>query len=306
MFYYFWELMFYLFGIAIYLVFIGITAIWVIGLAIQGQFYDFINYCFLGIIEFTNNVVVVWVYMVFYLIPLITVILLVIAHKKYKISMENKVVKTTIVFLCFMIPSLLIGYPLFNPYHIQLATMVSMIYAVYAFDTLIISKMIELFDNKIVKIILILYVIAVLGINIYYIADFAFDIINDDYKTTFDDPYFGMVTTEEGRNKMDKVINFIKTKQANNQDVIIFATEANIYRIALNQNYQDFDLPFMGNWGYNGEERVLNKIKSLKNTFILIHEEDYIGQESAKIKEYIQSNYKKTGEIEDLLIYYIE
>ena len=292
--------------IAIYLVFIGITAIWVIGLAIQGQFYDFINYCFLGIIEFTNNVVVVWVYMVFYLIPLITVILLVIAHKKYKISMENKVVKTTIVFLCFMIPSLLIGYPLFNPYHIQLATMVSMIYAVYAFDTLIISKMIELFDNKIVKIILILYVVAVLGINIYYIADFAFDIINDDYKTTFDDPYFGMVTTEEGKNKMDKVINFIKTKQANNQDVIIFATEANIYRIALNQNYQDFDLPFMGNWGYNGEERVLNKIKSLKNTFILINEEDYIGQESAKIKEYIQSNYKKTGEIEDLLIYYIE
>ena len=293
--------------IAIYLIFAGITAIWVIALAIQGQFYDFINYCFLGINEFAeNHTVIVWVYMVFYLIPLITVILLIMAHKKYKIPMENKIIKTTIVFLCFMIPSLLIGYPLFNPYHIQLATMVSMIYVVYAFDTLIISKIIELFDNKIAKIILVLYVIAVLGINIYYISGFVFDIANDDYKTTFDNPYFGMVNTEDGKSKMDKVINFIKIKQANNQDVIIFATEANIYRIALKQNYQDFDLPFLGNWGYKGEERILNKIKSLKNTYILINEEDYVGQESTKIKEYIKNNYKKTGEIEDLLIYYIE
>ena len=293
--------------ITIYLIFASIAAIWVVVLAMQGQFYDFINYCFLGIGEFaTNNISAIWEYMVFYLIPVITIIVLVVAHKKYKISMENKFVKTTMFFLCFMITSLLIGYPIFNPYHVQLATLVSMIYAVYALDRLIISKMEELFNRKIVKAILIAYFILVLMLNFYYIFKFILPITNDEYQTTFDNPYFGMIATEEASNKINKVVSFIQAKQANNQDVIIFATEANIYRIMLKQNYQDFDLPFLGNWGYNGEERVLNKIKNLKDTFILINNEDVIGQESTKIKEYIKNNYNKTGEIEDLEIYYIE
>ena len=95
-------------------------------------------------------------------------------------------------------------------------------------------------------------------------------ITSKEYELTFDDPYFGMVATEDAKNKINDVINFMQGKRSNNQDVIIFATEANIYRIILNQNYQDFDLPFLGNWGYKGEERVLNKIKNLKDTFILI------------------------------------
>ena len=79
-----------------------------------------------------------------------------------------------------------------------------------------------------------------------------------------------------------------------------------MYQIVLNGNNQDFDLPLLGNWGYKGEERVLNKIKKLENTFILINDEDLVGQESKKIKDYIRNNYNKTGEIADFEIYYIE
>ena len=291
----------------IYVIFAVITAIWVIWLAIQGKFNDFINYCFLGIGEFANhNISFIWEYMIFYLIPILTIIGLIVATKKYKIAKENEIIKITKFFLCFMLTSLLIGYPIFNTYHIELASLVSIIYSIYFFDVILIRKIQDVLKQKIIKRILIGYVILVLSLNIYYITIFTIQITSNTYQTTFDNPYFGMVATEEAKNKIDKVINFINVKQASNQDVIIFATEANIYRILLNQNYQDFDLPFLGNWGYNGEERVLNKIKNLKNTYILIKEEDYIGQESTKIKDYIKNNYNKTGEIEDLLIYYIE
>lgn len=293
--------------ISIYAVFLGVTVIWIIGLIIQGQFKDFINYCFLGIGEFaSNHISAVWEYLVFYLIPVITLVLLIIAIKKYKMSMQNDIVKTTIFFLCFMFTSLLIGYPIFNPYHVELATLVSFVYCAYIFDTLLINKMEELFNRRIIKGILIAYTIIVILINFYYTFNFIRPITSKDYGLTFDNPYFGEVATEEVKNKISEVVSFIQAKQENNQDVIIFATEANIYRIILNQNYQDFDLPFVGNWGYKGEERILNKIKNLKDTFILINDEDVIGQESTKIKEYIKNNYTKTGEIDDLQIYYIE
>ena len=79
-----------------------------------------------------------------------------------------------------------------------------------------------------------------------------------------------------------------------------------MYQLVLNGNNQDFDLPLLGNWGYKGEERVLNKIKNLENTFILINDEDLVGQESKTIKAYIRNNYNKTGEIAGFEIYYIE
>ena len=291
---------------SIYIIFLLVTAIWLIALIVQGQFKDFINYCFLGIGEFAgNHISAMWEYLVFYFIPVLTIIGLIIAHKKYKVSLENRIMQITIFFLCFMIASLLIGYPIFNAYHIKLATLVSIVYSTYMLEQLI-RLLEEAFKRRIVKIILMIYVIIVLGINLYNIYCFTATILNDEYEATFDNPYFGMVSTDELKNKMSKIINFIEIKQDNNQDVIIFSEEANLYQILLKQNYQDFDLPFLGNWGYKGEERVLNKIKDLKNSFILIKYDDLIGQESSKIKDYIKNNYNKTGEIEDFEIYYIE
>lgn len=289
-----------------YVVFLIVTAIWVAGLAIQGQLKDFINYCFLGLGEFaTNHISVSWTYLFYYLIPILAIIGLVIAKRKFKLTTENEIINTSIFFLCFMLSSLLIGYPIFNVYHIELASVISVVYCMYLAEQLV-SRMEEIFNRKIVKNILIGYIDIVLVINIYYICNYFGIIFNKDYTTTYDNPYFGMNSSKELNEDLSQVLNFIKLKEANNQKVIIFSTEANLYQISLKQNNQDFDLPFLGNWGYKGEERVLNKIKNLKNTFILIKDEDLIEQESTKIKDYIRNNYNKTGEIAGFEIYYIE
>ena len=74
----------------------------------------------------------------------------------------------------------------------------------------------------------------------------------------------------------------------------------------MEKNYQDFDLPLLGNWGYKGEEKVLEKIKNMEDTCMLIKDKSATEQESKKIKDYIKGNYNKTGEIADFEIYYIE
>mgnify|MGYP001109371001 FL=1 len=289
--------------VSTYIIFALITAIWCIILALQGQFMDFINYCVLGIGEFAQNHFDFQDWrIILYAIPILALVGLVIAHRKYGILLENKTMKATIFFLCFMFPSLLIGYPIFNAYHIELAIVVSMVYCMYMAEQVVVHTN-EIFLVKPVKVVIIVYIMFVLLINAFYIGA---TVLKGSYKTDYNNPYFGMLATEEMKNKINEIVNFVELKEEKSQKVIIFSEEANIYQIVLGKNYQDFDLPLLGNWGYNGEERVLNKIKDIKDSFILIKDTSRTNQESEKIKQYIKNNYNRTGEIQGFEIYYIE
>ena len=286
-----------------YIIVAFITAIWCIVLVVQGQFMDFINYCVLGIGEFAQNHFDFQDWrIILYVIPIFALAGCIIANKKYGISKDNRNIKVTKFFLCFMFPSLLIGYPIFNAYHIELAMVVSIVYCMYMAEQVIIYTK-EIFLVKPVKIVIVAYIGFVLLINAFYIGS---TIIKGSYRTAYENPYFGMLATEKMKNKINEIVNFVELKEEQNQKVIIFSEEANIYQIVLGNNYQDLDLPLLGNWGYNGEERVLNKIKETHNSFILIKDSSRTNQESVKIKEYIKNNYNITGEIQGFKIYYIE
>jgi len=64
-------------------------------------------------------------------------------------------------------------------------------------------------------------------------------------------------------------------------------------------------LPFLGNMGADGEKNMLEKIKSLKNTEIIIvkEEKDVFLQESKLIRKYIIVNFNCIGEIGNFKIY---
>ena len=291
--------------ICTYLSFLLVTLVWVIALIIQGQFKEFINYCFLGLGEFASkNIVFNSGYIIFYAIPFLAIIGLIVIKRKLKLTSKNKFIRNTIFFLCFMFPSLFMGYPIFNETHIILATFISIIYCIYCIDQ-IVSRMKELFNLKVVKTILSIYLIILITINMYYTYDYFNMILDKDYEYTYDHPFFGTYLPEEQSNKIKEIVNFVKEKELNNEKVIIFSTEANLYQLILNENNQDFDMPLLGNWGYKGEERVLNKIKSLENTYFLINDEDITGQESKLIKSYIRDKYAKIDEISGFEVYYI-
>lgn len=81
--------------------------------------------------------------------------------------------------------------------------------------------------------------------------------------------------------------------------------EAALYNIPEKRNNGDMDLPFLGNMGYGGEDKMIEKIKNLHGYEILIKEPPF-WQESTKIIEYIKNNYEKIGDICDFQIYYIK
>lgn len=173
----------------------------------------------------------------------------------------------------------------------------------YLYSRAICCKCKRLFELNIIKKIIIGYISIALIVNIVYLG---VTLSRGFYEVNYKEPYFSMFATKEMREKINEVTNFVKLKEKNSQKVIIFSEEANIYQILLGKNYQDFDLPLLGNWGYKGEEKVLEKIKNLEDTFILIKDKSATEQESKKIKDYIKENYNKTGEIADFEIYYIE
>ena len=55
-----------------------------------------------------------------------------------------------------------------------------------------------------------------------------------------------------------------------------------------------------------GKKLVYSMIITIFKRYDLINDEDLLEQESSKIKDYIKSNYNKTGEIADFEIYYIK
>ena len=76
--------------------------------------------------------------------------------------------------------------------------------------------------------------------------------------------------------------------------------------IPLNKNNGNMDLPFRGNLGRNGEEGLIEELKALENTEVLIkkEKEEINWQESEQAREYIIKNFEYIGELEDYLIYY--
>ena len=286
-----------------YAIFLATTMVWLTVIIIQGEFKDFINYCFLGIGEFaTNHFNFQDFNIALYAIPIIAFIIAWFMKKKGNLKLNDNFTKINVFFAIFTFTSLLIGYPIFNTYHIKLALIVPIVYCIYIAEQFVVNAK-ELFELNIIKKIIIGYISIALIVNIVYLG---VTLSRGFYEVNYKEPYFSMFATKEMREKINEVTNFVKLKEKNNQKVIIFSEEANIYQILLGKNYQDFDLPLLGNWGYKGEEKVLEKIKNMEDTFILIKDKSATEQESKKIKDYIKGNYNKTGEIADFEIYYIE
>ena len=82
--------------------------------------------------------------------------------------------------------------------------------------------------------------------------------------------------------------------------------------ISLNLNdldNEDFDLPLRGNLGKDGEKGLIEKIKKLKNTqILLLHETDEekeLYQFAYDVADYIKQNYRYVGQVNKFDIYEI-
>lgn len=260
-----------------------------------GCFKGFLNYTILGMGEFTtqnfklqNEVKIV---IIGYLtIAICSYILAFLVSRKNKDIRDNMKVLT--VFSILLNLSIL---PIVNLYHTSFAILINVIIFVYLLDTLLLSKI----KNKVFAIIL--AIVLYLVINSYGVIC-GYRASKNVRITDTNNVYFSSNVSEELNNKMNQISEYIKQKESENIDVISISSDSALYMTLLNKNHKELDLCFKGNLGYNGKEEVIEKIKLLKDTEIMINQNDY-WQEIDELKKYVRENYEKIKTIGDIDIY---
>ena len=253
----------------------------------------FISYTILGIKEFGQKNIGSEIYIIKFLgILIIGIIMLYFINKKKLIEKEK--IKNINTLSCFAFPLLMISYPIFNVFHIDLASFMMYILIIYTIYILLLDiKPNKTIFNKInICLIIVFSIISITKICLYF---------NEiKYTYSYDNIYFGAILDENLENKIEKVIKYIKESD---EKVIVFSTEAGLYMMPLNRSNGNMDEPLLGNFGKDGENGVIEEISKMENTKIMINKEKNIYQESDKIIQYIKDNMNYIGEIEDLLIY---
>lgn len=288
-----------------FITFITLVILSLIIFYMNNNLYDFINYTFLGIKEFANENILIlpdsMITIIFLLIINLTFTIIYIKNKKIGISENEK--ENLITLNCFAIPLLLISWPIVNDVHSIMAIHISIILFVYIVNIMIKRIDIEI-SKKIINGILIFLCTATCGFSIinFYIWTINKNDIKQKYNINEESPFYGGVIPEERIENINKVTNYIESRPNN---VIVLSYKAALYMVALQRNNGDMDLPFKGNFGRDGENGIIEKIKNMENVEILItkDEEDKIWQESELVRNYIIENMEKIGEIEEFEIW---
>lgn len=112
--------------------------------------------------------------------------------------------------------------------------------------------------------------------------------------------------TNEDMQDVVEVNEYILKKEVEGYNVRVLDIIASKYMIPLHRNNYKYDLMLNGNLGKNGEEALIKEISETENILILRQKpeiETIDMQQPEEIDKFIEKNYKKIGEINDLEIY---
>lgn len=268
---------------------------------IQGNLADFFDLCFGSILEFgSTNQVFHWNNLLY-----IAIMGFLIGFSVYIIKLKNiadEIKKNTKFLLCLAIGLSFNLFPITNGYHINMAILFYYLIFVYVIDRVFIS---EVFTSQFHESLVIGICFCVMAC-LYARVGYSY-FINTRELEHFDKnhPFYNCGISAQGKERIDQITQYIQNKQLQGTNVIILSYEAVAYMVPLEINNREFDLPFVGNFGYHGVQKTIEKIAKLENTEILIFtdEEDCFYQESKEIREYMMNHLQKSGEILNYSIY---
>ena len=262
---------------------IGFSA-YLIYLYFAGSLYNFIDYVFLGMFEFQRNIGIESYIIVISLINIIPVTIR---------MLKKKTDKNQEVLFIISIIMLLISYPIVCDFHSRIALIFSIISFIYLIN--------ELYKEK--KILNYIIIVAIVVLAIYDIIYSIFGIVNwnKNYLKDKSTPYFGVVYNNEIDNGIKIVEFYIKST---GKKVAFFSPISSIYNLELNITNGILDLPVVGNVGLNGEEKLINAIKSLDDGTLIMKTKAGLKHEYRGVHEFIEQNYKKIYTLMDRLEVY--
>lgn len=240
----------------------------------DGALYNFIDYTFLGMKDFKQNFLIE-TYMHF--LMYINIIAVTVVYVK-----EKRLDKNLKILFIFSMIMLLIMYPIVCTFHTKQALIFNILCVIYIINLKLKSK------KTIEYILITIGLLYIIIITVFNIKNWITNHIKDK-----DDPYYGAIYNENA----DNVISDINKYMSNSdKKVVIVSPEAMIYNMRLKINNGILDYPVKGNVGINGQEKIINEIKNMKDSKFFIMKEKYY-QEYQEVYDYIKSNYKNVGEI---------
>ena len=107
----------------------------------------------------------------------------------------------------------------------------------------------------------------------------------------------------------ETMANSIKTvneyRESQDKKVYILDATSAIYTIPLDQYTKNYDMFVVGNFGKDGEDGIIEDLKTKEDCIILIKNENHERnwQNPEKVREYIIENMEKIGEVDVFDIY---
>ena len=139
-----------------------------------------------------------------------------------------------------------------------------------------------------------------IGISFVYITRSDINISNYPNKLNlFEYRYI----SKKNINYTNKIIKYMNKY---NNKVMCIGPSAYYFKLINNNKINDLDLINTGNYGYNGSNKLLNRVENLSKDYVFFVEKDELGKEKQtdqNIYNYIVKNYKKIDEISDYDIY---
>lgn len=273
--------------------------IMILYLVFNGAISEFVNYTILGISEFTNSIsyksLINW-----NLLGVLSILVPIAWGYGWIKSVVFEKHKEIYFLTIYGLATFVICFPISNKIHFLIGALPIIILILY--ETYNLFKKVKLkitgkekkFILSTIKYIIILFIIGYSLVNLYKYFS-----ASEEYSTL---KHFRYIKISIGlENNIKRVEEYIKA----NENVKILDSSAAIYMIPLDKYNKDFDMFNRGNFGFKGEERIMQEIDNSKDTKYLILSDKYIKnwQTPISIIEYIKENKTKTGTIDSFDIY---
>lgn len=262
------------------LVFLGGCLIFLIYLLVSGSFQSFLDLGVFGLFSFAKgngqNFNIYYLYL-----------LIMLSFNIYFIFRDHKNISS-----CYGIAFYSIMVPLFDRYHFSLAFLAFMITILENFKFLD-----RMFRYRLLSLGLIVGIFLVVGIkrfdsNIIYPNN----IKHFEYRLM--DNYTIKVTKE-----MEQFV-----KKHKDQNIVFLNSNAYYFKIVNDLKIDYLDMINTGNWGYNGDRKLLDRVKGLRNTLFVVStsELNEVYQTDKAVLRYVLDNGEKVSEVLGFDIYKID
>ena len=235
----------------------------------MNNLYNYIDYVFLGILDFAgNNLQLSFLAII---IPIIFIFLIISFFKKKDIS------------YLYSITFLGLIYPVMNELHVIMAIVPGII--------LLMKK----YDYKLEK-------LAFLGLIFMLFSLISLYFVNQKYEFSYDKNIF---KNRHIQSEYIKNANDLKRYFDNDFKNVYFMTYDNyIYKFLLDLPINKYDVLLYGNMGYNGTKKLINYLKSAKEDTYFIFDSIITGaQYNIEGLKYVQKNYDLKAIVGNFYIY---